>query len=115
MPDVLPAVHGSPTGGLVSAGDPLVSPSRFNTNKGRRASGGSSSRSFRRCGEDGLEGAGLGGGSVAGFRNIGSGAGGELAEAVGELQSVPARAATPTAAEVALAGRDAGGASTGKV
>ncbi|GIM13793.1 hypothetical protein Vretimale_16839, partial [Volvox reticuliferus] len=39
----LPAVRGSPTGGLVSAGDPLVSPSRFSSNKGRRGGG----RSFR--------------------------------------------------------------------
>ncbi|EFJ48156.1 hypothetical protein VOLCADRAFT_91220 [Volvox carteri f. nagariensis] len=40
----LPAVHGSPTGGLVSACDPLVSPSRFSVTKGRRSGG----RSFRR-------------------------------------------------------------------
>ncbi|GLI71592.1 hypothetical protein VaNZ11_016832, partial [Volvox africanus] len=39
----LPAVRGSPTGGLVSAGDPLVSPSRFSSNRGRRGGG----RSFR--------------------------------------------------------------------
>ncbi|KAG2489012.1 hypothetical protein HYH03_012451 [Edaphochlamys debaryana] len=38
--DALPAVAGSPTGGLVSAGDPLVSPSRFSSAaKGRRGRG----------------------------------------------------------------------------
>ncbi|GLC45335.1 hypothetical protein PLESTM_001721400 [Pleodorina starrii] len=79
----LPAIHGSPTGGLVSAGDPLVSPSRFSANKGRRHSGG---RSFRRCGEEGLE---VGGGTAGGL-------------------TAPAPAATAAATAIAAAGAGGG-------